>query len=101
VNKRSVGISAGVPGARVSVNSDGRSTRSVGIPGTGLSYRDQTGPRPRTTRLGPGSGRALRHAVGWLAALVFVLLALNGYAHAAGFVVVVALVVVLLLELVP
>lgn len=43
VNKRSVGLSAGTRGARVSVNSDGRSTRSVGIPGTGLYYRSQTG----------------------------------------------------------
>lgn len=44
-NKRSVGISAGVRGARWSVNSDGRSTRSVGIPGSGLYYREQKGPR--------------------------------------------------------
>lgn len=36
VNKGSVGISAGVKGARVSANSNGRVTRSVGIPGTGL-----------------------------------------------------------------
>jgi len=45
INKRSVGLSAGIPGARVSINSDGRSTRSVGVPGTGLYYRSQTGPR--------------------------------------------------------
>jgi len=45
VNKRSIGLSAGVPGARVSINSDGRSTRSAGVPGTGLYYRSQTGPR--------------------------------------------------------
>lgn len=36
VNKGSVGISAGVKGARVSANSNGRVTRSVGVPGTGL-----------------------------------------------------------------
>lgn len=38
IGKKSVGISAGVKGARVSVNSNGRVTKSVGIPGTGLSY---------------------------------------------------------------
>ena len=38
IGKKSVGISAGVKGARVSVNSSGRVTKSVGIPGTGLSY---------------------------------------------------------------
>jgi Protein of unknown function (DUF4236) len=47
-NKRSVGVSMGVRGARYSVNSDGRRTRSLGIPGTGLSYRSQSGPRRRT-----------------------------------------------------
>ena len=38
VSKKSVGISAGVKGARVSINSKGRKTTSVGIPGTGVSY---------------------------------------------------------------
>lgn len=36
LNKKSVGVSAGVKGARVSVNSDGRKTATAGIPGTGL-----------------------------------------------------------------
>ena len=39
VGKKSVGISAGVKGARVSVNSSGRKPTTVGIPGTGLSYQ--------------------------------------------------------------
>lgn len=38
IGKKSVGISAGVKGARVSVNSSGRKTTTVGLPGTGLSY---------------------------------------------------------------
>ncbi len=38
VSKGGVGMSVGVPGARFSVNSKGRSQASVGIPGTGLSY---------------------------------------------------------------
>ena len=39
VGKKSIGISAGVKGVRVSVNSSGRKTTTVGIPGTGLSYQ--------------------------------------------------------------
>lgn len=34
--KRSVGLSAGIRGARVSLNSSGRVTSSAGIPGSGL-----------------------------------------------------------------
>ena len=36
--KSSVGISAGVPGARVSLNSSGRVTGTAGIPGSGLYW---------------------------------------------------------------
>jgi tetratricopeptide (TPR) repeat protein len=39
LSKTGVGISAGVPGARYSVHSSGRRTTSVGLPGTGVSYR--------------------------------------------------------------
>jgi tetratricopeptide (TPR) repeat protein len=44
INKRSLGISAGGHGVRYSVNTSGQSTRSIGVPGTGLYYRSQTGP---------------------------------------------------------
>lgn len=37
--KKSVGLSAGVKGARVSVNSKGRMGLSLGIPGTNFRYR--------------------------------------------------------------
>jgi tetratricopeptide (TPR) repeat protein len=37
ISKRSLGLNAGVKGAHLSVNTRGRVTRSVGIPGTGLS----------------------------------------------------------------
>lgn len=37
--KRGIGISAGVPGARVGVDSRGKAYTSAGIPGTGLSVR--------------------------------------------------------------
>ena len=38
IGKKSVGISGGVKGARVSVNSSGRKTATFSLPGTGLSY---------------------------------------------------------------
>ena len=38
IGKGSVGISGGVKGARVSVNSKGRKTATFSLPGTGLSY---------------------------------------------------------------
>lgn len=38
VNKNSVGMSIGPKGAHISVNTKGQTTKSVGIPGTGLSY---------------------------------------------------------------
>lgn len=37
--KKSVGLSSGVKGARVSVNSNGRAGISLSIPGTGIRYR--------------------------------------------------------------
>ena len=40
VGKSSVGISAGVRGARVSLNSSGRVTTSAGIPGSGLYWTE-------------------------------------------------------------
>ncbi len=38
ISHKGVGISAGTKGARVSVNSSGRVTKSVSLPGTGISY---------------------------------------------------------------
>jgi tetratricopeptide (TPR) repeat protein len=49
LSKTGIGISAGIPGARYSVHSSGRTTRTVGAPGTGLYYRKDThakGSRP-------------------------------------------------------
>ena len=37
-NKKSAGLSFGAKGARFSMNSDGRKTTSIGIPGTGLYW---------------------------------------------------------------
>jgi tetratricopeptide (TPR) repeat protein len=38
VSARGLGLSMGIPGARVSVNTQGRVTRSVGVPGSGMAF---------------------------------------------------------------
>lgn len=43
VSNKSVGTSIGAPGARISVNSSGRVTKTVGIPGTGISHISTSG----------------------------------------------------------
>lgn len=50
LNKRSVGVSVGVRGAHYSVNSAGRKTKTVGIPGTGLSLVDSHGGHSASRR---------------------------------------------------
>ncbi|WP_419024353.1 DUF4236 domain-containing protein [Emergencia sp.] len=41
INKKSIGITAGVRGAHASINTKGDVTKTVGIPGSGLSYVDR------------------------------------------------------------
>ncbi|WP_315105357.1 DUF4236 domain-containing protein [uncultured Microbacterium sp.] len=53
VSSKNIGVSAGVRGARVSVNTNGRMTRTVGIPGTGISHTKSSSinakrPAPRS-----------------------------------------------------
>jgi tetratricopeptide (TPR) repeat protein len=47
ISKRSLGLNAGVRGAHLSVNTRGRITQSVGIPGTGLSNINISTPQKR------------------------------------------------------
>lgn len=56
LSKTGVGISAGVRGARYSVHSSGRTVRTVGVPGTGVYYRQDTyskGGRASGSRAAP------------------------------------------------
>lgn len=45
LNKNSTSITFGKRGAHYTVNSKGKKTASVGIPGTGISYTMSTGSR--------------------------------------------------------
>lgn len=47
VGKKGIGVSFGTKGLRYTINSSGRRTTTVGIPGTGLSYSTSTGGRSR------------------------------------------------------
>jgi hypothetical protein len=72
IGKRGASLSAGVRGAHVTVGKDGVRT-TVGIPGTGISYTEQSGrSSPDTAKAPaepPGGGSALRASL-WIALLV-------------------------------
>ena len=55
IGKKSVGISGGVKGARVSINSSGRKTATFSIPGTGLSYTVNLGKQKSSKKKGSAS----------------------------------------------
>ena len=58
VSKTGLGVSAGVRGARYSVHSSGRRTRSVGIPGSGVGFvSTSSGGSTRASSGGPRSRR--------------------------------------------
>lgn len=47
INKKSASISMGVKGARKTFSTTGRSTTTIGIPGTGLYYTDSKHMKPK------------------------------------------------------
>ena len=57
LNKRSVGVTVGTRGAHYSVNTSGRRTSTVGLPGTGLSIVNYQGGHrsSRPARQGHGA----------------------------------------------
>lgn len=72
LGKKSAGVSIGTNGARYSVNSSGRKTSTVGIPGTGLSYVKSGGG-------GKKSDKSSKSGLPWrliiaVAVLVFILI---------------------------
>jgi len=49
LNKKSFGVSVGGKGAHLSVNSKGRKSATVGIPGTGLSYTTRSQSKKKSS----------------------------------------------------
>lgn len=62
VSHKNIGLSAGVRGARVSVNTNGRTTRTVGLPGTGISHTSSSSTRSgkRPTQRAPRPPQPVR-----------------------------------------
>ncbi len=69
LTKRGVSVSAGTRGAHYTVSSTGRRTRTVGVPGTGISYVDTrrrpggdagTAPPARPARVVPAAAAGSR-----------------------------------------
>ena len=60
LSKTGIGGSAGVPGLRYSVHSSGRSTRTAGLPGTGLYYRKDSKIGPIGGSVRPLAPRAMQ-----------------------------------------
>jgi Protein of unknown function (DUF4236) len=63
LNKRSMGLTVGGRGAHYSVNTRGTRTKTVGIPGSGLSYIDRKGGRSTTRKAAPAPRRSNQAAV--------------------------------------
>jgi hypothetical protein len=104
IGKKSVGVSAGIRGARHSISSTGRRTTSVGIPGSGLSYQTRHNGRdvePDAIAASevPSPTRLLARVIGWLALLVFVFGMFSGSPTGAGTIAGVGIVVYIALRL--
>ncbi len=85
LNSKSVGVSAGVKGARVSVNSSGRKTATFSVPGTGLSYTTNLGKKKssKSKKKTAQSGGTNKVLVGIIVVLVLVIAA-GVYAYQNG-----------------
>ncbi len=63
LNKRSVGLSIGGRGARYTINSKGRRTSTIGIPGTGLSFSQTSLRHKPVPTARPKKRRSVEHSV--------------------------------------
>lgn len=50
INKKSAGVTVGKRGAHYTINTTGKQTASVGLPGTGLSYSKSFGGRKKSSK---------------------------------------------------
>ena len=88
IGKKSVGMSVGGKGARYSVNSSGRRTKSVGIPGTGLSYVSTSGGRKSSNRSSHGRKASSTSKGGCLLVIIIfcaISVIVYGIAHLFGY----------------
>ncbi len=69
LNKKSAGVTIGTKGAHYTVNTSGRQTASVGLPGTGLSYSTSLGGKKRGKSKTP-AGNSINKIIGIVIAVV-------------------------------
>lgn len=76
LNKKSVGITLGTKGAHYTINSKGKRTASVGLPGTGLSYTTTSGGKKKgAVEKKPSKKAAVNKGIGILIAVIAILAA--------------------------
>jgi hypothetical protein len=108
LSRRSLGLSAGPRGAKVSANTRGEIRRTAGLPGTGLSHTTQTRLRPgyerdevlsdelTTGRLEHLRRRRLLKLTGWGSAALILVLIFAGAPTVAGYLIVPAVVLTII-----
>lgn len=75
LNKKSVGVTLGTKGAHYTINSKGRRTATIGIPGTGLSYTTTAGGKKKTSGQKASTKSAMNKWIGILIAVVAIVCA--------------------------
>lgn len=70
LNKKSAGVTIGTKGAHYTVNTSGKRTASVGLPGTGLSYSTSLGGGKKGTKRKPTKKDTFNKVIGIVIAIV-------------------------------
>lgn len=70
LNKKSAGVTIGTKGAHYTVNTSGKRTASVGLPGTGLSYSTSSGGGKKGTKRKPTKKDTFNKVIGIVIAVV-------------------------------
>ena len=87
IGKKSAGVSVGGKGFRTSVNSSGRKTTSVGVPGTGLSYVSSSSGSSSSKRKGSANSMSSSKKGGcWLilVPIIIILVIISGIRSCVG-----------------
>lgn len=70
LNKKSAGVTIGTKGAHYTVNTSGKRTASVGLPGTGLSYSTSSGGGKKGSKRKPTKKDTFNKVIGIVIAIV-------------------------------
>lgn len=70
LNKKSAGVTIGTKGAHYTVNTSGKRTASVGLPGTGLSYSTSSGGGKKGVKRKPTKKDTFNKVIGIVIAVV-------------------------------